>query len=422
MKASFEDRSMIGSFFDIFTLYFEIFTNKTIGQFSGQENDHEEAEEELRESEETSANDWITNNCFNLLEIDSLLAGLMGFVPKLLKLDEKEAELDTFEISLAQKYLSFLINYIYLKQTYLNEPINDVATATTDGLQDADQVDLTINKSSILFSFVQIFARFMGHATAFARLISYFLRFVEAYLSSNSDDNSRSLVKFDRDLVYLWLLLSRKWLLTAKEDKAALVEYLFICLNNLLDTRQLNGLLFKMKQISTDFSEIFIFVCLKCYQTLSSRGDRPAEAVKSFLVDYLFSSSVITHTQGTLTSPSSLFKSYLDNAENGDENLVEKLGEKLNIVKSLYKKKQTVRLENEAEFVIEVYSQAFIYCFQETIRLGAEGGNSGEMSRQVLGLNLSLRTRHLLYLVGLLFHKVIWEIIKAPKFSHLKET
>jgi hypothetical protein len=417
---------MIGSFFDIFTLYFEIFTNKTIGQFSGQENDHEKAEtaeeeeeekeeaEELRESEETSANDWITNNCFNLLEIDSLLAGLMGFVPKLLRLDEREAELDTFEISLAQKYLSFLINYISLKQTYLNEPINDLATS--EALQDADRVDLTINKSSILFSFVQIFARFMANATAFARLIAYFLRFVEAYFSSSSsssDDNSRSLVKFDRDLVYLWLLLSKKWLLAANDDTAAvLVEYMFICLNNLLDTRQLNGLLFKMKHVSADFSEIFVFVCLKCYQSLSGRDNGPSEVVKSFLVDYLFSSSVIRHTQGTLTTPSSLFKSYLDNAQNGDEDLAEKLEEKLNLVKSLYKKKQTVRLENEDEqFVIEVYSQAFIYCFQETNRLAAEAANSGQTSRQVLGLNLSLRTRHLLYLVGLLFNKVIWEII-----------
>ena len=127
--------------FEIFSLYFDIFITKK-GQSLEMCNDEGQD---------------LINNCFNILEIDSLEKNLKKIIPKLLLSNDSKSttsDLNSIELTMCSKYLKFLIKYLSLKD---NEQYFDDKTVGSD-FEDHNLIDLNLkvlsdkeNKNEVCF-------------------------------------------------------------------------------------------------------------------------------------------------------------------------------------------------------------------------------------------------------------------------------
>ena len=111
--------------FEIFGLYFDIFISKSNAELNSDQDQD------------------LVNNCFNILEIDSLEKNLKKIIPKLLMLDELKPvtnDLNSIDLAMCSKYLKFLIKYLNLKE---NEQYMDERTSGND-TSDQELIDLNL--------------------------------------------------------------------------------------------------------------------------------------------------------------------------------------------------------------------------------------------------------------------------------------
>lgn len=413
LKATFsEENNSIMHSFDIFTLYFNIFSNQKQKQLSAVEDEESSFFEEDTFSE---------RNCLNLLEVNKLEKSLTSIVPKLLKLDEHEDTNDSSSNSdhlvLARKYFNFLVNYTSLKQSELVYDANE----NDEMLHDSNKiVEMEVNRNSVLFSFVKTLNKFKAESD-FKALVTYYLRFLEIYFGTGSQ-----MLEFDHDYVYMWLLIARNSLVSHTDKSSVLIDFFYVCLNNFLDSRKRDSILFKIElensnqNHSSNFNQLFIFICLKSFQSFrkeKSGADINDESmIFSFMTEYILNSTLIladsrsTLNQSPVESFKALFSSPIlcETAENTElmRKFANDLDKKLVNVRTMFENKQSVKVD-EVDLKIETYSQAFMICFQSSVRFKSKFSNSGgETNIEILYLNLNLRARHLLYLMNLLFNKV----------------
>lgn len=126
--------------FEIFSLYFDIFVTKTSQKFDSSNNESQD----------------LMNNCFNILEIDSLEKNLKKILPKLL-LNSTSNESNSIELTMCCKYLKFLTKYLSLKD---NEQYFD-DKATSSDFDDQNLIDLNLkllsgkeNKKEVFILFI----------------------------------------------------------------------------------------------------------------------------------------------------------------------------------------------------------------------------------------------------------------------------
>jgi len=116
--------------FEIFSLYFDIFITKNSQSIFESNSDGQD----------------LINNCFNILEIDSLEKNLKKIIPKLLlsnNLKSTSSDLNSVELTMCGKYLKFLIKYLSLKE---NEQYVD---AFGNDFDDQNLIDLNLKLSEV---------------------------------------------------------------------------------------------------------------------------------------------------------------------------------------------------------------------------------------------------------------------------------
>jgi hypothetical protein len=439
--ASSHNDNMIRSF-EIFTLYFDIFMSKSL---TGNESDE----------------DALVSDSLSLLQIDSLEQSLVRAVPKLLALEDL-SDASASNLSMCSKYLKILIKYLSIQQS---EHFMDERIISHFDSSDHDLIDLSLRVAASshqdkkytieyrnvhLFNLVRVVYKFRSEAS-FQYLVSYYLKLIDVFLSESSAENRREdessilssyeLFKgsrtsekpcvYDKDYMYLWLLLAKKQMesLAERQNEAGLnlfIDYVYICLFNLLNSKQRNIIIFQMSlnmgteesdeefksTKSIGFSNLLIFVCLKAFVSLSEKLNDDSglnEAIYSFVNEFMFNSSLILADSRThkYVSLKGLFKDYLgsgllyNEAQTRSKELVKKfdsdLASKLKECEEQASRREKIKLSDGGKIKIKSLAQALMFKFQKALDLKSTNEN---LNIQVAYLNIGLRVRHLLYLLS----------------------
>lgn len=121
--------------------------------------------------------------------------------------------------------------------------------------------------------------------------------------------DSNDIFQYERNSMYLWFNLVRKHFIESSDMTSSelnlLIDYVYFCLNNLLSNNQRSFILFQMNlnnNQSVDayqFNQLLVFISMKNYfvfNELIVKNDMPLvplERIRTFLFDYIFSSSLI---------------------------------------------------------------------------------------------------------------------------------
>ena len=431
--------SMIRSF-EIFTLYFDIFMSKSL---TG--NDNEE--------------DTLISDSLSLLQIDSLEQSLVKTIPNLLALEYLNDSSES-NLKMCSKYLKILIKYLSIQQSehFMDDKIShfdsnesDLIDLSLKVLASNQDKKYTIEYRNVhLFNLVRIVYKFRSE-TSFQNLVSYYLRLINVFLNESSVENryedessilsSYELFKstqknekpcvYDKDYMYLWLLLAKKQMesLAESQNEAGLnlfIDYVYICLFNLLNSKQRNIIIFQMSlnmgkdecdeefksTKSIGFSNLLIFVCLKAFISLSEKLNDDSnldEAIYSFVNDFMFNSSLILADSKTqnYVPLKGLFKDYLGSdllyseAQTKSKDLVKKfdsdLASKLKECEEQASRREKIKLSDGGKIKIKSLAQSLMFKFQKSLDLKSTNQN---LNIQVAYLNICLRVRHLLYLLS----------------------
>ena len=260
----------------------------------------------------------------------------------------------------------------------------------------------------------------------------------EIYL--NNQSNEKQFI-YDKDYMYLWLILVKKHMENFSTDSDNSIEltfeqkffldFIYICLYNLTNSKQRNLIMFQMSlstsneepqisQNSVGFNKLLIFICLKTWLNLhQSFSSTQMEVVNAFILDYVFNSSLIIIDPNTKDSiqMTDLFRSYFTgdlllkgcSNEKSVKNTIEEmnthLNEKLNECKILASSNEKIKLTNGTKFRINTLSQALMYKFEKSLNLKNLVLDNSH-SILVAHLNLNLRVRHLIYLMSILKKEV----------------
>ena len=396
--------------FEIFNLYFDIFMTR---------------------SQQINESDDLIGNCFNLLQIETLDQSLVKIIPALLSLSSDSltksqssaCQMNSSHLTVCLKYLKFLIKYSSLKQTesYLDSSVLDDSA-------DSQQLKVISTGNSYLINYknlnvlnlIKIMFKFRDQSS-FKLLIGYYLKIIGVYLEESQELFESS----SMNSVYLWLLLVKKHFAdltpSMKSNELNLfVDYIYLCLNQILNYKQRNFILFQMNSNKSDvdndnndtsenlisFNQIFIFICLKNYLVLANmivQNEMTSfkdslTRIDMFLSDYILSSSLMLENFKK-TNLQNFFDIHLKNQLLLNENsiVVEALSKKLNsrlneIIKFKTKKPTS-----------EHCSESFMTTFEETSNLI---NFKSDKSFCIIELNLNLRISHLLFLISLIVNKV----------------
>ena len=262
----------------------------------------------------------------------------------------------------------------------------------------------------------------------------------DSYAAYSSGQSSETPFTYDKDYLYLWLIFAKKHMDTFTFDNEStsdkkltsaqnlFLDFLYICLYNLVNLKQRNMIMFQLSLYSNSheetnvdlksvgFNQLLAFICLKTYLSLklSFDGDKMS-IVNAFVNDYIFNSSFILNGNGQ-TNISDLLTSYFnsdlllkDPNDSDSKSVVQAMGqhtkEKLNECEQLAKANEKIKLPNGTKFRISSVSQAFMFKFEQAVNFKSLTLDNS-YAIQVSYLNLSLRVRHLLYLLSLLKQEV----------------
>jgi hypothetical protein len=316
-------------------------------------------------------------------------------------------------------------------------------------------------KNTNIHNLVRIIYKFRT-GNSFERLAGYFMTLIEVCLNENTNnfketdsvedlgDNyeiylnnqvNEKKFNYDKDYIFLWLNLVKKHMENFRIDtpnsedikfeSTLFLDFIYICLYNLTNSKQRNLILFQMSLSSNNeesqnnlnsggFNMLLVFICLKTlvnfHQNFSSTQ---LKVISDFLLDYVFNSSLIVidpNSNGSIQL-TNLFSSYFSNDlllkgcsnDKAAKSIIEKmsieLNEKLNECNKLASSNEKVKLSNGTKFRINTLSQAFMHTFEKSLNfktLLLENDHSIRMAY----LNLTLRVRHLIYLMSVLNKEV----------------
>ena len=355
--------------FDIFNLYFDIFMN-----------DNENSE------------------CLSLLQLDSLENNLIKLIPKLLDLNNSSDE--KLNLDLCIKYLKFFIKYLHLKQQDDFHSLFQTSLTVSQNL-----IDLNLNKTNQfdhknlnLFNLVKIMFKYNRDESNFQSLIEYYLNIIGVYLNeskTNTDENDDfDFFKYDKYTMYLWFLLVKKKFNSIDSENVNLFkDYIYVCLFNLLDSKQRNLIIQQLKL--NNFNQILIYICLKAYFILIDKFTDPnqTQPINEFLFDYIFSYglTISSHTNRNFFDLNHLFQLSISDNETAKQShidqFVSKLKESYNDINNLSGKKK-----------VKTICESYMKKFEKTIDLKPAVEDDKLL---IPYLNLNLRVRHLLFLLDL---------------------
>ena len=171
-----------------------------------------------------------------------------------------------------------------------------------------------------------------------------------------------------------------------------------------------------------------MFICLKTYSYFAEKLNGNHQQfeialarIRSFLFDYIFSSSLLFDYFGQPQQQhydlARVFEIYLNSSilESSSSatdllsSLLRELNAKLAEMIRQTEEKEKVKLNGE-KIKIKSYAQACMYNFEKVVNLKSLSSSSENSAINVAFVtysNLNLRVRHLLYLLALLFDKVI---------------
>jgi hypothetical protein len=387
-------------------------------------------------SDEMNESDDLIGSCFNLLQIETLDQNLVSLIPSLLMLSTDNlmstSSSNTNEtLEMCIKYLKFLIKYLSLKQSeqYIQEVTNFEADESTNGffLFDSSLKIKSSNSSYIIdyknvniLNIVKIMFKFSKDSSSYKILIGYVLSLCDVYLN---DDQAT--FNYNKSSIYLWFTLIKKHFVddnsiwSSSSQLNLFIDYLYYCLNNILNYTQRNFILFQMNLNSreteqyVDFNKLLVFICLKNYfvfEELVKKNDLNAlngalDKIYSFLIEYIFSSSLIIENVDLRTlqdiNKSNFFQPYFNNEllflkeDKFDSRLIIQ-----NLNQQLQNKMKCIleNLTNESSLA-EVFMQAF----EDSSNMA--NVNSSKSSN-IFHLNLNLRVSHLLFLTSVSAYKV----------------
>ena len=298
---------------------------------------------------------------------------------------------------------------------------------------------------------------------SFERLVGHFMTLIDVCLNENTnnfkeidsiedscdsyeiylnDQVNEKQFTYDKDYIYLWLNLVTKHMDNFQIDTASssedlkfeqtlFLDFIYICLYNLTNSKQRNLILFQMSLSSNNeesqanlnsggFNMLLVFICLKTlvnfHQSFSSTQ---LKVISDFILDYVFNSSLIVidpNSNGSIQL-TNLFRSHFTNDlllkgcsnEKAAKSVIEKmnieLNEKLNECNKLASSNEKVKLSNGTKFRINTLSQAFMHTFEKSINF-KNLSLDNDHSIRVAYLNLTLRVRHLIYLMTFLNKEV----------------
>lgn len=339
--------------------------------------------------------------------------------------ESNPSDTTALNLSLSENYLNFLIKYQSLKQheEYLviedesltvstvsahSKPvINSSSSPQVDlnGLRVVRNSDYTIDyRNQSLLNLVRIIVKFNRSPGAFKHLVQRELDLISVYLQNDEQNYSPNDI---RDYMYLWLVLVRKYLNSETIKPALFSDFIYICLYNLLETRQ------RVKvQSGLDFnqlSQLVAFVSLKSFTSFSEKLNGISElgpsiqSIQSFLFDYLLTSCMIATEQ--ISNLKLQFEKVLEKDKSEfAKGLMAQLDTKLSEISSQVANHEKVKINGE-KMKLRAYSQALMYHFDKTTDLKSAVENN-ETDLLVTSFNLNLRVRHLVYLLNRLFSKV----------------
>lgn len=393
--------------FEIFNLYFDIFMTR---------------------SQQINESDDLIGSCFNLLQIETLDQSLVKIIPALLSLSSdnltsQPSQMSSSHLTVCLKYLKFLIKYSSLKQSEscLDSSVQDESTDFQLKVIQGNSYLMNYKNLNVL-NLVKIMFKFRDQSS-FKLLIGYYLKLIGVYLEENEELFEAS----NMNSVYLWLLLIKKHFAdhttSMKSNELNLfVDYIYVCLNNILNYKQRNFVLFQMNSSKTDaeatshdqigFNEIFVFICLRNYLVFANMISSnemtslsgPLNQIGLFLGDYILSASLMFENLSKAKCLKSFFdihlKRQLLQSENNSSQLVDALNNKLNS-----KLNEIVNFEklSKTKSALEHCSESFMMAFEETSNLV---NFKSDKSFCIIELNLNLRISHLMFLVALIVNKV----------------
>lgn len=388
--------------FEVFNLYFDIFM--------------------------TSNSEDLVGNCFNLLQIETLDQSLVKIIPVLLSLssdnltkNSEQTNNNSQLLTVCLKYLKFLIKYSSLKQT--ESCLDDLdSTSTTNDLTNDMNLKIINNETYLIdyknlniLNLIKIMFKFRDESS-FKLLTGYYLNLIGVYLQANNDDDEDTNNR-QNNTIYLWLLLVKKHFAdhTTKMKSNELnvyIDYIYFCLNNILNLKQRNLIKFQMNLNLNDdndeeikFNQLFVFICLKNYLVLNdlvSKHDMqllktPLNKISSFLFDYILCSSLMFENNSNTNSLDNLFDRYFTNKLllNNENNLM--------LMSQMNKKLKTKLNDIVSTAQTELCTESFMINFEQASNLI---NFKSDKSVSIIDLNFNLRISHLLFLTVLVINQV----------------
>jgi len=386
--------------FEVFNLYFDIFMTTT------------------------SNSEDLVGNCFNLLQIETLDQSLVKIIPVLLSLssdnltksNNNNNDNNSQLLTVCLKYLKFLIKYSSLKQT--ESCLDDLDSATTNDLTTTTTNDMNlkiINNETYLIDYknlnilnlIKIMFKFRDESS-FKLLTGYYLNLIGVYLKSDEDQNNT---------IYLWLLLIKKHFADhttqmKSNELNVYIDYIYFCLNNILNLKQRNLIKFQMNLNNNDrdeikFNQLFVFICLRNYLVLNDLVSKqhgmqlllrtPLDKISSFLFDYILCSSLMFENSDNNNSLDDLFDKYFTNKLllNNDNNIM--------LMSQMNKKLKTKLNDIVSSAQTQLCSESFMINFEQASNLI---NFKSDKSVSIIDLNFNLRISHLLFLTVLVINQV----------------